>query len=412
VEPAATLTSLRATVEADTGTSYGVVRALAVVDPVPAWVAIDGAYGRKTHLRVQNSAAVKRLEAKVTVVPPGARGGGAAVPAGVEVRPASGVARFTDVPAAFTVDGGDAADGGLRVPGLSYRADDGANTLDGLLAVEGGLVERVYRPAQGEVLGASFAVRDLASEAAVRVNPDRSVELTSKPVPTRLLEVHAGLSVNPVAPQRIGVRKDIPYTGGFLAFQMRGKFGLGRSVIRDVSLGAHGVSWLRIRPGRVPFGIDAPAELGYVSPGFEGDYDHLDLRADGVDLRPDVRFDVRVARGIGRDAFSDTVKLGRATSLSFRRYDQRTRPISDEQVLRVGSTPIACLSIGTRPGLAAAHRANVITLRGADGPQVVSLLDPGGQTPGYVLDLLSQFMSPFDGAGWEVSHLTPGRCHR
>ncbi|MFC7381767.1 hypothetical protein [Sphaerisporangium rhizosphaerae] len=412
VEPAATLTSLRAAVEADTGTSYGVVRALAVVDPVPAAVAIDGAYGRKTHLRVQNSAPVKRLEAKVTVVPPGSQAGGAVVPAGVGGRPVSGVVRFTDVPAAFTVDGGDAGDGGLRVPGLSYRADGGANTLDGLFAVEGGLVGRVYRPAQGEVLGASFAVRDLASEATIRINHDLSVELTSKPVPTRLLEVHAGLSVSPVARQRISVRKDIPYTSGFLAFQMRGGFGLGRSVIRDVSLGVHGVSWLRIRPGRVPFGIDAPAELGYVSPGFEGNYDHLDLRADGVDLRPDVRLKVRVARGIGRDAFSDTVRLGRATSLSFRRYDQRTRPISAEQALKVGSTPIACLSIGTRPGLAAARRANAITLRGADGPQVVSLLDAGGQAQGYVLDLLSQFMSPFDGAGWEVSRLTPGRCRR
>ncbi|MET8156775.1 hypothetical protein ABZT47_10415 [Sphaerisporangium sp. NPDC005289] len=445
VEPAATLTSLRAAVEADTGTSYGVVRALAVVDPVPAAVAIDGAYGRKTHLRVQNSAPVKRLEAKVTVVPPGAQAGGAVVPSGgqargavvppgveargavvppgaqaggvvvptgVGVRPVSGVVRFTDVPAAFTVDGGDAGDGGLRVPGLSYRADGGANTLDGLFAVEGGLVGRVYRPAQGEVLGASFAVRDLASEATIRINPDLSVELTSKPVPTRLLEVHAGLSVSPVARQRISVRKDIPYTSGFLAFQMRGGFGLGRSVIRDVSLGVHGVSWLRIRPGRVPFGIDAPAELGYVSPGFEGNYDHLDLRAHGVDLRPDVRLKVRVARGIGRDAFSDTVRLGRATSLLFRRYDQRTRPISAEQALKVGSTPIACLSIGTRPGLAAARRANAITLRGADGPQVVSLLDAGGQAQGYVLDLLSQFMSPFDGAGWEVSRLTPGRCRR
>ncbi|MGW4642326.1 hypothetical protein ACWEN6_27690 [Sphaerisporangium sp. NPDC004334] len=412
VEPAATLTSLRAAVEADTGTSYGVVRAMAVVDPVPAAVAIDGAYGRKTHLRVQNSAPVKRLEAKVTVVPPGSQAGGAVVPTGVGARPASGVVRFTDVPAAFTVDGGDAGDGGLRVPGLSYRADGGANTLDGLFAVEGGLVGRVYRPAQGEVLGASFAVRDLASEATIRINTDLSVELTSKPVPTRLLEVHAGLSVSPVARQRISVRKDIPYTSGFLAFQMRGGFGLGRSVIRDVSLGVHGVSWLRIRPGRVPFGIEAPAELGYVSPGFEGNYDHLDLRADGVDLRPDVRLKIRVARGIGRDAFSDTVRLGRATSLSFRRYDQRTRPISAEQALKVGSTPIACLSIGTRPGLAAARRANAITLRGADGPQVVSLLDAGGQAQGYVLDLLSQFMSPFDGAGWEVSRLTPGRCHR
>ncbi|WP_248962153.1 hypothetical protein [Sphaerisporangium perillae] len=408
VEPAATITSLRAVAEADTGDAYGIVRGEAVVDPVPAAVAIDGTYGGKTHIRVQNSSAVKRLVAKVTVLPRQA-GQGAGADTARPVK-GTGMVRLADVPAGFTIDAGDTSEKGLRVPRVAYKADGGANTLDGIFAVEGALVPGVYQPRQGELLGASFAMKDLASDTTIRINPDLSVDLASKPVATKLLEVHAGLSVSPVARQRIAVREDIPYTNGFLSFQMNGDFALQRSTIQDVSLGVHGMSWLRIRPGRIPFGMRAPGEFGYVSPGFEGNYDHLDLRAGGVDLRPDVRLDVRIARDIGKDVFKDTLELGSATSLEFRRYDQRTRPISAKQALKVGATPVACLTIDTKPGLAAARRTNSVTLRGADGPQVVSLLDPGGQVQGYALDLLSQFMSPFDGAGWKVSGLTAGRC--
>ncbi|WP_405150187.1 hypothetical protein OG589_16945 [Sphaerisporangium sp. NBC_01403] len=397
VEPAATITSLKALAEADTGDRYGVVRGRVLVDPVPAVVAIDGTYGKKTHLRVQNSAAVRRLTAEVTLTPRAAK-------------PGTGVARFTDVPAAFTIDADGASRTGLRMPALAYKADGGENTLDGLFAVEGALVSQVYRPERGELLDASFVVKDLASDTTAKINPDLSVDLASRPVATRLLEVHAGLSVGPVERQRVAVRKDIPYTTGFFALRLDGDFALGQSRIEDVSLGVHGMSWLRIRPGRIPFGMRAPSELGYISPGFEGAYDHVDIRAGGIDLRPDVKLDVRIARSVGKDVFKDTLRLGPATSLEFRRYDQRTRPISARQALKVGATPIACLSIDTRPGFAAARRAGSITLRGADGPQMVSLLDPGGQVQGYALDLLSQFMSPFAGAGWKVSGLTTGRC--
>ncbi|MCT9932333.1 hypothetical protein N5079_19200 [Planotetraspora sp. A-T 1434] len=198
---------------------------------------------------------------------------------------------------------------------------------------------------------------------------------------------------------------------GFFGFRMDGHFALRRSEIRDVSLAVHDMSWLRIRPGRVPFGMAAPAALGYVSPGFEGGYDHLDLRAAGVALNPDVKLRVRVGRKVGQDAFSDTLRLGPVTSLELRRYDGRLRPIGAQQSVKIGGAQLACLTIGTRPGLAAAPRSGSITLRGADGPQMVSLLAPGGgQVPGYAVDLLSQFMSPFKGADLEVSGASPGPC--
>ncbi|RCG31671.1 hypothetical protein DQ384_08945 [Sphaerisporangium album] len=413
VEPAATITSLTALAEADLGERYGVVRGRAVVDPVPAVVSINGTYGKKTHVRVQNSSAVKRLTAEVTVVPPGARPGtgvSAGEGASAGEKPGTGVVRFTDVPAAFTIDADAAAETGLRVPGFAYRADGGANTLDGLVAVEGALVGRVYRPRAGALLDASFRFKDLASTTTARVNPDMSVELASAPVPTKLLEVHAGLYVAPVQRQRVAVRKDIPYTTGFFAFQLDGDFALGQSRIDDVSLGVHGVKWLKIRPGKVPFGMRAPAELGYISPGFEGAYDHLDIGTGGVDLRPKVALDVRITRNVGGDVFKDSLRLGRATSLELRRYDQRSRPISARQQLKIAGASIACLTIDARPGLAAARRAGSLTLRGADGPQMVNLLDSGGQVQGYALDLMSQFMSPFEGAGWKVAGVSAGRC--
>jgi hypothetical protein len=407
VEPAATITSLTALAEADTGDQYGIVRGQAVVDPVPAVVAIDGTYGKKTHIQVRNSAAVKQLTAKVTVIPRAAK---PATGVASAAKPGTGIVRFTDVPAGFTIDADGASETGLRMPNLTYKADGGANTLDGLFAVEGALVSQVYRPQQGELLDASFVVKDLASETTVMLNPDMSLDLASKPVATKLLEVHAGLSVNTMKQQRVAVRENIPYTSGFFAFQMDGDFGLRQSRIRDISFGIHGMSWLKIRPGKIPFGMRAPSELGYISPGFEGGYDHLDIRTAGVDLKPDVKLDVRITRGVGGDVFKDTVKLGPATSLAFRRYDQRTRPISAKQALKVGGTSIACVTIDTKPGFAAVEHSGAIRLRGVDGPQMVSLLDPGGQVQGYALDLLSQFMSPFDGAGWKVSDFTAGRC--
>lgn len=178
VEPAATLTSLEVLGEATT--PQGTVRGRLVVDPVPASVAVSGAYGGRTHIAVRNSAPIDTLIAKVTVVPRKGKTG-------------TGAVRFTDVPATFSIDAtasgrGLRGLGGFRVPRLAYKAD--ADTLDGTFAIESSLVPGL--------LGSSFVVTDLASDTTVRVNPDLSVDLASRPVPTKLMEIHAGLSVGSV----------------------------------------------------------------------------------------------------------------------------------------------------------------------------------------------------------------------
>ncbi|NUR85780.1 MAG: hypothetical protein HOY71_17015, partial [Nonomuraea sp.] len=381
IEPAATLGSL------DVQADAGAVRGRVSIDPVPAAVAVQGTYGPQTRIRVTNSAPVKRLSAKVTVDGKG-----------------SGELRFGDVPATFGVDA-DATGGALRVPAVTYHATGGENTLDGYLGVEGGLIDP-----GGKLGDVSLAVRDLAADTTVRLNRDQSVDLVSRPVPTGRIEVHAGLSVDPVAPQRIQVSKDVPYTTGFLSYQVGGQFALGRSSIRDVSLAVRKLGWLKIRPGKIPFGMKAPPALGFVAPGFEGSYGRLDLGAAGVDLRPDVRFDVKLSRKLGEDVFDDSVRLGPVTTLALRRYDQRMRRIGAKQSISAAGIELACLTVDAKPGFAAGRGTNAITLRGADGPQMVSLLDPGGQVPGYAVDLLTHFMSPFPGADWRVAGVNAGKC--
>lgn len=381
VEPAATLGSLTVHAEA------GGLRGRLAVDPVPAALSVQAAYGPRTRVRVRNSAAVRRLSAAVTV--PGA---------------GTGEARFGDVPAVFGVDA-DAVAGEVRAPAVTYRAEGGASTLDGHLAVQGGLVDRAGR------LGAlSLAVADLAADTTVRLVPGGGLDLVSRPVPTKRVELHAGVTIDPVARQRFTAGKEVPHTGGLLTYHLAGDLALGRSTIDDLSLTVRRLSWLRVRPGKVPFGLKAPAALGYVAPAFEGGYGRLDLAAKGVDLRPDVRLDARLSRKVGADVFRESVRLGPVTSLAPRRYDQRMRRVSARQEISAAGVRLACLTVDARPGFAGARSGETITLRGSDGPQMVSLLDPGGRVPDYAVDLLTHFMSPFPGAEWKVSGARAGRC--
>ncbi|TDC02003.1 hypothetical protein E1267_30390 [Nonomuraea longispora] len=381
IEPAATLGSL------DVHAESGGVRGKVAIDPVPAAVAVQGTYGAKTRIRVTNSAAVKRLNAKVTLPGKG-----------------TGELRFSDVPARFGVDA-DASGAGFSVPAVTYKALGGVNTLDGYLGVEGGLIDP-----KGRLGDVAVAVRDLASDTTVRMNPDQSLDLVSRPVPSGRVTLRAGLRMDPVAKQRIAVKKEVPHTKGFLTYQVAGQFGLGRSSVNDVSLSVQGMSWLRIRPGKIPFGMKAPPALGYVAPAFQGKYGRLKLSADGVDLRPDVSLDVRLSRDIGNDLFHESVRIGGTKSLAMRRYDQRMRRIGAKQEIKAAGFSVACLTVDAKPGFVAGGRKNTITLRGADGPQIVSLLDPGGQVPDYAVDLLTHFMSPFPGAEWKVANTKAGTC--
>lgn len=381
IDPPATLGALDVRAEA------AGLRGHVTIDPVPASVAVQGTYGAKTRIRVSNSAAVKKLTAKVTLAGKG-----------------TGELRFSDVPAVFGVDA-DASAAGLSVPAVTYKAVGGVNTLDGYLGVEGGLVDP-----SGRLGDVSFAVKDLAADTTIRLNQDQSLDLVSKPVPTGRISLRAGLRMDAVAAQGIAVSKEVPYTTGFLTYHVGGKFGLGKSSVDNLSLSIQRMSWLRVRPGKVPFGLKAPPALGYVAPGFEGDYGTVKIAAKGVHLRPDVRMDVKLSREIGNDVFHESVKIGPATSLALRRYDQRMRRIGAAQEIKAAGMSIACVTVDTKPGFAAGGGTNSITLRGADGPQMVSFLDPGGQVPDYAVDLLTHFMSPFPGSQWKVAGANAGSC--
>jgi hypothetical protein len=128
-----------------------------------------------------------------------------------------------------------------------------------------------------------------------------------------------------------------------------------------------------------------------------------------VDLRPDVTLGVKLTRDVGADVFRESVRIRPATSLALRRYDQRMRRIGAESEISAAGVRLACLTVSAKPGFAAAG-TGAITLRGQDGPQMVSFLDPGGQAPDYAVDLLTHFMSPFPGASWKVAGVQAGTC--
>ncbi|MFI6318111.1 hypothetical protein ACIBG8_11360 [Nonomuraea sp. NPDC050556] len=375
VEPATTLGSLR--VRAQTGQTRGEV----AISPVPATLNVSSAYGRRTSIRVANSTPVDRLSATVTT------------PAG------TGSVRLTGIPATFGIDVDAPPEGGMGLPALTYNG--ASSTLDGSFQADPGLLTTVR--------GAALSFTDLGAHTTIAVRPDLSVEVASRPATGRL-EVHAGLDIAPVPRQRVAFSKELPYTGGLVGYQMSGDFALGASRIGDLALAVRDLSWLRVRPGKVPLGLKAAPALGFVSPGFEGAYGTLTLKASAVDLNPDVRLGVKVSRKVGPEVFSESVRLGHADSLRMRRYDQQLRVLSARQAIMAGDLPVACVTLGTRPGLVSARGENAVTLRGKDGPQLVSLLDPGGQAPGYALDVLAHLMSPFPGADWSVSGVKSGAC--
>jgi hypothetical protein len=86
------------------------------------------------------------------------------------------------------------------------------------------------------------------------------------------------------------------------------------------------------------------------------------------------------------------------------------RRIGAKQEIRAAGISLACVTVDAKPGFAAGAERGTITLRGADGPQMLSLLDPGGQVPDYAVDLLTHFMSPFPGAEWKVAGAKAGSC--
>ncbi|MEV1173247.1 hypothetical protein [Nonomuraea sp. NPDC049784] len=394
IEPVATLPKVEVVAESEIP-DFGVVRGQIVIDKVPAAFSVDGTYGKETSIKVDDSAAVDKLLAKVTV-DPDTDGRG------------TGVIEFTDVPAAFTI-GANVTGKGLQVPNFTYGS--AASTLDGLFGLQGALLKKFIDRPEGELIDATFQFTDLAGDTTVKVNEDLSIDMVSKPQATKLVELHAGLIISPVAKQPVFVRKDIPYTAGFFAFQLDGDYKLDKSRLGDFGIAVHDINTLRIKPGKVPFGLEAPAALGFVFPGFEGDYGTLDLGVNDLDLKHDVTLNVKIDRDLGPDAFNDTLRLLPATTVQLHRYDQQMRDISSKLQFKVG-IDLFCLSLSTKPGFVPPKSTNTITLKGADGQQMVTLLDPDDQVQDYIIDLFAHFMSPFDGADWAVHGFDPGSCEQ
>jgi hypothetical protein len=141
-----------------------------------------------------------------------------------------------------------------------------------------------------------------------------------------------------------------------------------------------------------------PAVAGYLFPGFRGNYGVLSISVDEVDLRPDVDLTVRVDRKVGPDVFSETLVMGPAQSVQFHRYDMTKRPAAD-LTFSIGPLQVVTITVSVTPGHVPPSTRNTVLVRGADGDQMVALVDSGDDVKDYILNLLAPFVSPFDSGG-------------
>lgn len=293
-EAPATLGSLDVLAEADTGDDYGLVRGQAIVSPVPATLGINGKYGKQTHIDVANSAPLDQLSVAATVTHNDKDG--------------TGLVTFEQVPAKFSIDA-DASGLGLQVPNFTYTAAGGEDTLDGLFAVQGPLIAKVWKdkPADIDILDVSFDLTDLGGTTTVRINEDYSVQMRSEPEPTGQLDLHAGVAIGDVP------NVDVDWTAGGIG--LKGHYGIRPSSIKDLNILVTAVKELNVRPGKAPFGLGdkIPKWAGFVFPGFDGVFGKVDVALNEVDLNPDVKFS-------GTGPIPDPELPGHIDKVVFHRY--------------------------------------------------------------------------------------------
>ena len=173
----------------------------------------------------------------------------------------------------------------------------------------------------------------------------------------------------------------------------------------------NGVGSLQIKPGQqnsgLPLGISLPDWFGYLFLGFQGTYGTVDIQDYAVNLNPDVDANFRIQKTFSPiDLFDANLKLTPTNSLVFHRYT--TTDTSTEKFDLNVILPVGCLTLSTRPGLAEMVQDG-IHLDSANGPQMVSFVDPGGEVAPWILDLFAYATSPIGGMNFDYN-LSPGGC--
>lgn len=354
---------------------YGQANGFALVDQLPKSVDVKGSFGSATDVTVDSSAPLSRLQLQVTDAPVGGQ------------RPSAFV-DLTGVPATMHLATSPVSKvQGIAVPDLTYRASD--STLSGTAFTD-------YRIAK-KVAGAGFDADDLylstsrlAKAVTLTLGSDTSIDVASTPRTPRL---QVGASVHLAAFRKAFTndRNDPLKSYGPLAVTLVGRAGVDRVAIENALLTLDDLGKLHVEPGK-----------NFLALGVDGDYGRFTLNTGGILIDPDTDLTFKVERPFGLPpVVNERLRLlDPTTSLVMRVSDQVFRDIRQPFQLKLGplSAPV-CFNVKTKPGPFAAYR-NGVALRGADGPQTVNYLSPGGQTPSWMLDLATALYShPFNPAG-------------
>ncbi len=365
--------------------TFGDVRARAVFSPIPGSMHVTGSFGADSQVTTASSAIVDELSLAVTGT--------------FEDEPASATVGLTDVPTEMTFDVGGFADGsGLKVPTVTYTSD--GSTLDGSFHVEADYYQEFDDVTAG-VTDAYFEFEDLGQNLQLTVDTEaKAVQIASQPATVRFtLGAAAYVGAVPVT----DLDEELWQWGGLVSALLQGHFGLDPSAV-GLRIDLHDVSTLSILPGATNDSapLDLPDEIGYIYQGFTGDYSTIDVTATEVDLNPDVDVVFRVDKIAGPDFFKEEFVLqGHKDDLRFHGYSADTTSTQDFEVSSWGIS-ITCVQVRTTPGESLVSNGS-ITLDSADGPHVITLLDPVSHdaeenVPGYVLNMFAAWMSPFEGA--------------
>ncbi len=380
---AASAGNLTVRAEADGVPLFGTARALAVVDPIPGSMDVKAAIGKDSDIQVDDSVAVDRLSLTATGTFKG--------------NPASGLVDFTGVPKTMEFKAGGFQSGsGEKAPTVNYASD--ASTLSGTFHVEAKLAQHFDESAVG-LSDAYLHFGKLGKEFTARYDPEsKIVSLASRPDTEQFqIGVSVFTSDIPNSPAPDGHLFDV--ADGLIYGTLEGHWGIRESAV-SMLVSANGIADLQIAPGKkhsgLPLGISLPDWMGLFFQGFDGDYGSVDIQAYDVNLNPDVDMLFRIQKGIkpSVDLFDAPLKLTPSDHLLFHHYrmDVTTTTPFD---LALGPVTVGCLKLNTKPG-AVTPQADSIHIDPKDGPQIVSLIDPGGQVPEYILNLFAYATSPFD----------------
>lgn len=369
-------------------------RALAVLDPIPGSMSIDGTFGKASDVKVADSTPINELSLTATGTFQG--------------QPASGLVAFTNVPATMEFSGGGFQSGdGQKIPTVSYAASD--STLNGTFHVEANLAAQFDKTAVG-LSDAYLHFAQLGKAFTITYDPaTKTAQVNSTPATQQVQLAVAVFVGSPIAYNFDG-NQHLFDVDDLLYGTMQGHANINPSHLA-MMVTMNNIALVSIKPGQqnsgLPFNITLPAFFGYLYLAFQGTYSTIDVQDYNVDLHLDVSATFRLQKTFSPiDLFDATLTLGPANSLVFHRYTTTASSVEkfDISVL----VTVGCLTLTTKPG-DTESAVDGIELNSADGPQMISFIDPGGQVPTWILDLFAYANTSIGGMSFSPD-VSAGGC--